>query len=124
MTRKEVIYLKDLAASLNANIQKIPTPLEENVEQVLHHYSGERITRSKTRVKFGCGAVNVSKRDLITVAEYIEMEKKIKSLTRNYPKALARLVAEWKKHNRNVEKQHVLRIPPTVLKQIAGNVSL
>lgn len=87
-----------------------------------------RITRTATKVKFGCGLVTVNKSDLQTMADFKELEPKFIALKKQFDKisakktvATARLVAAWRKsHNEAVTQAVVEKIPTEVLKGLIG----
>lgn len=64
-------------------------------------------------VIFGCGAVKVNKKDLLVVANYLELKDK-------YAKSLQNLTIAWQRHNSRVNFETIEKIGFKKLKQIAG----
>lgn len=104
----------------------------------IREFGGYSISKTATRVKFGCGAVNVSKKDLLVVADILEklelenkkieaLQKKITSIRNSktllksskvYDNSMVRLVRAWRK-NMYVNPSDVEAIGAETLRRIA-----
>lgn len=104
--------LNELKALVN-NIIPEPETKKLTALKSFPSRNGYGITRTKNQVIFGCGEVKVNKYDLLVVANFLESRDK-------FPKAIARLLAAYRKHNNTMQEANITEIGVRKLRQLVG----